>query len=104
MPYGLPDSAINKLRQVFQQDDRIANVLLYGSRALGKEKPASDIDLCIVADNLNLRDVYVLESKIDDLNLPWKVDLSLKHHIDNPALQKHIESFGVSFLKSDVDG
>lgn len=79
MLFGLPDSAILKLRQVFEQDARITNVWLYGSRALGREKPSSDIDLCVEASSLLLRDLHILESKIDDLYLPWKVDLSLKH-------------------------
>ena len=98
--FGLPDSAVEKLKQVFKQNASIANVWLYGSRALGTYKPASDIDLCVEAAGLQLRDLHSLESKIDDLNLPWKVDLSLKHQIDNPALKDHIEKFGINFLSN----
>lgn len=97
MIFGLPDTAIQKLKEVFNQETRIKNVWLYGSRALGREKHASDIDLCIEAEALKLRDLHALERKIDDLNLPWKVDLSLKHQIDNPALVAHIEQFGINF-------
>lgn len=99
MLFGLPESAIKKLRQVFAQDKRITHVWLYGSRAVGREKPASDIDLCVEAPTLQLADLYLLESRIDNLSLPWKIDLSLKHQIDNPALIAHIESFGIDFLK-----
>jgi len=32
---------------------------------------------------------------IDDLLLPWKVDLALQHTIENPELLGHIERVGV---------
>lgn len=98
MLFGLPDSAVNKLRQVFESDERICQVWLYGSRATGKQKTASDIDLCVDGEQLNLADLHNLEHKVDDLYLPWKVDLSLKHQIDNPALLEHIKNVGIGFM------
>lgn len=98
MTYGLPNDVIKIIKQTFQQDARIEAVWLYGSRAMGNYKPASDIDLCIVAPSMQLLDLHLLENKIDDLNLPWKVDLSLKHQIDNIRLQQHINDKGVLFL------
>ncbi len=75
-------------------------VWLYGSRATGKQKPASDIDLCIEGLSLQLGDLHAFENKIDELLLPWKVDLSLKHQIDNPALLNHIQNVGIGFLSN----
>lgn len=98
MLYGLPDAATQSLKKIFMQDSRIENVWLYGSRATGKQKPASDIDLCIEGANLSLTDLHALEIEIDDLLLPWKIDLSLKHQIDNPALLKHITDVGINIL------
>jgi|CXWL01.1.fsa_nt_gi predicted nucleotidyltransferase len=102
MIFGLPDDVVKKLRQVFENDARIAHVWLYGSRAEHKERPSSDIDLCVEGETLKLKDLHRLENKIDELNLPWKVDLSLKHQIDNAMLQKHIENKGVNFLENQV--
>ena len=99
MLFGLPNSAVQKLKQVFEGDSRIVQVWLYGSRATGKQRLASDIDLCIEGTGLRLNDLHALEGVIDDLHLPWKVDLSLKHQIDNPALLKHISDVGINFLK-----
>ena len=96
--YGLPDDATLSLKKIFMQDSRIKNVWLYGSRAMGKQKPASDIDLCIEGANLSLTDLHALEIRIDDLLLPWKIDLSLIHQIDNPALLKHITDVGINIL------
>lgn len=100
MLFGLPDIEVKKLQQVFENDKRVSQVWLYGSRAIGKQKAASDIDLCIEGAQLSLADLHSFEDRIDDLFLPWKVDLSLKHQIDNPALIQHIENVGIGFLSS----
>ncbi len=100
MPFGLPDHAVRQLGDLFASDARIHAVWLYGSRALGRERPGSDIDLCIEGPALGLDDLYALENRINDLLLPWKVDLSLMHKIDNPALLDHIRRVGLDLLKT----
>ena len=95
--FGLPAEAVEKLRGVFQGWPQIQRVLLYGSRAKGSYRPGSDIDLTIEGEQLSLSELLAIENQIDDLLLPWMVDLSLKHHIDNPALLDHIQRVGVSF-------
>lgn len=95
--FGLPAEAVEKLRGVFQGWPQIQRVLLYGSRAKGSYRPGSDIDLTIEGEQLSLSQLLAIENQIDDLLLPWMVDLSLKHHIDNPALLDHIQRVGVSF-------
>ena len=96
---GLPESAIEKLCGVFRAYPQISTVILYGSRAMGTYRPGSDIDLCIDSRSLSLTELLAIENIIDDLLLPWKVDLSLKHKIDNPALLNHIERVGKTFFQ-----
>lgn len=93
--YGLPDETIAKLRGVFNQYPAIHRVLLYGSRAKGNYRPGSDIDLSIQAPTLDLADLLAIENRIDELLLPWTVDLSLLHRIDNPELIDHIRRIGI---------
>ena len=100
MAFGLPEHAIRQLGAIFAGDARIHAVWLYGSRATGRERANSDIDLCIEGPTLGLADIYALESRIDDLLLPWKADLSLMHKIDNPALLDHIRRTGLDLLKT----
>ena len=97
LSFGLPAHAVEKLRGVFQGWPQIQRVLLYGSRAKGNYRPGSDIDLAIEGDELSLSQMLAIENQIDDLLLPWMVDISLKHRIENPALLDHIERVGISF-------
>ena len=95
--YGLPKQAIQSLKNIFDDYPHIDKVILYGSRAKGTPRLSSDIDLCIEGSQLNYTELLAIENKIDDLLLPWKVDLSLKHKIDNQDLLHHIEKIGVLF-------
>ncbi len=95
--FGLPKHVINELSTVFSHYNAIDHVIIYGSRAMGNYRPGSDIDLCIDSDSLNLTQLLKIENQIDDLLIPWKVDLSLKNKIDNPNLLDHIHHIGVLF-------
>ena len=95
--FGLPQTAIAKLCHVFSQYPQINSVILYGSRAKGNYRPGSDIDLSIQGEQLDLTTLLAIENQIDDLLLPWMVDLSLFHKIDNSDLIEHIQRIGIPF-------
>lgn len=97
--YGLPAHAIAKLCKVFSQYPQITAVTLYGSRAKGNYRPGSDIDLTLIGEALDLPTLLAIENQLDDLLLPWSIDLSLCHHIDNSSLLEHIERVGVPFCQ-----
>ncbi|MDP3559351.1 MAG: nucleotidyltransferase domain-containing protein [Legionellaceae bacterium] len=98
--FGLPPTAIQALQNIFKLHSKIEQVILYGSRAMGSYRTGSDIDLCLIAPTLTFTEQLSLENKIDDLLLPWKIDVSIRHKIDNPALLDHINRVGVVFYAS----
>ena len=95
--YGIPASTLHKLMDVFKPYPTIQTIILYGSRAKGTYQPGSDIDLCLIAPTLTIEEQLQLENQIDDLLLPWKVDLTVQHRIDSENLLKHIKRVGVIF-------
>ncbi len=97
--FGLPLHAVEKLCAVFRAYPQVERVILYGSRAKGNYRVGSDIDLTVEGEGLSLAQLLAMESQIDELLLPWMVDLSLKDHIDNPALLDHIARVGLTFYE-----
>lgn len=92
--FGLPATAIMALCSVLRQNPRVEQAIVYGSRAKGNFRPGSDLDLTLVGPELTFTDLMRIETELDDLMLPWKIDLSLRSHIDDPELLSHIARVG----------
>lgn len=61
-----------------------ATVWAFGSRATGKAKKFSDLDLCIKSDQpLGLGVMSAIAEDFAESNLPWKVDLVDWHSISD---------------------
>ena len=101
--FGLQKEDIQKINTVFDQYEAVLEVILYGSRAKGNFKNGSDIDLTIIDKNLIFSQLIEIETKLDDLLLPYKIDLSQKKHINNNDLLEHIERIGKVFYKKNID-
>ena len=99
MNHGLPDRAVEGLRSVFADFPEVECAIIYGSRAKGNYRPGSDIDLTLRGEGLNLRTLWAIEGRIDDLLLPYTVDLSLHELLTNPELREHICRVGVEFYR-----
>lgn len=93
--HGLPFDVWEQLSALFKKYPSIRKVTLYGSRAKGNYRPNSDIDLILTAPDMSWAEFNHLEQGIDDLLLPWKVDLALKHHVDNGDLLAHVDRVGI---------
>lgn len=100
--YGLNDIAIEKIQGVFSKYEAIDKALLYGSRAKGNYRNGSDIDLSLVGKTLDLSTLFSIENDLDDLLLPYKIDLSIFHKIENPDLIDHIDRIGIIFYEKPV--
>jgi type I restriction enzyme S subunit len=60
-----------------------ARVFVFGSRALARTKPYSDLDLLIDAGRpLSLDDTAVLAEAFSESDLPFKVDLADRHRVE----------------------
>ena len=66
---------------------------LLSSRPMVSYKPGSDIDLCLEGKNLNHNNRLLILSAVDDLLLPWRIDLVIMHQLDQNLLS-HINRVG----------
>lgn len=99
MPYGLKEKTIESIRGVLAIHPAVEKAVLYGSRAKGSFKPASDIDLTLFGSTLTLRELGDVAEELDDLLLPYTIDLSIFDRIENANLREHIERVGVVFYQ-----
>ena len=67
MKFGLSDTVIDELQEVFRRHPNIQKVLIFGSRAKGNFREGSDIDLAAIGYNLNYNLLLSILTEIDDL-------------------------------------
>lgn len=67
-------------------------VWVFGSRALGKARKNSDLDIAIESNNqpLSIKTLAALAEDFDESNLPYKVDILDWLNIDD-SFRSHIE-------------
>jgi predicted nucleotidyltransferase len=99
MDTGLPPKTIQALESVFKQFAAIDRVVLYGSRALGTHKLGSDIDLALFGSEVTPDLIASIAILIDDLLLPYTLDLTAYAYIDNDALREHIDRVGIHLFQ-----
>jgi predicted nucleotidyltransferase len=73
--------------------------VLYGSRALGTHRPGSDIDLALFGNNVTPDLIASIAILIDDLLLPYTLDLTAYALIDNDPLREHIDRVGIELFR-----
>jgi len=101
MKYGLKEIYIEKIQSVFAYYPAIDKAVLYGSRAKGNYRTGSDIDITLVGDELDLNLILKIENELDDLLLPYNIDLSIFHKIENLDLIDHIKRVGIVFYEKN---
>jgi predicted nucleotidyltransferase len=92
--YGLSNKTIQRISTVFKGFPEINRVVLYGSRAIGNFSEGSDIDICIFGDAIQNGTKAKIANALDDLLLPYKIDLQIFSEIDNNELLDHIRRVG----------
>lgn len=78
---------------------KVQKIVLFGSRANGKFKNTSDIDLALMGPELNLDHQAELVLSMEDTTIPQQVDIVIYHRIDNQILRDHIDNDGVLWFE-----
>lgn len=99
MRYGLSEQTIEKICGVLAKHPAIDQAVLYGSRAKGNFKTGSDIDLSLQGAAISTQELGDIAFELDDLLLPYSIDLLVFDHLDHPELREHIERVGVVFYQ-----
>jgi len=100
MKFGLKENTIQKICTVLTQYPQVEQAILYGSRAKGNYKNGSDIDLTLYGSaDLTLNVLYKIIDDLDDLLLPYTIDLSIFNDIGDTDVINHVQRAGVKFYE-----
>ncbi|MBU1068129.1 nucleotidyltransferase domain-containing protein [Myxococcota bacterium] len=106
LKFGLSTTVIEKIQDVLARHPTVVRAVIYGSRAKGNHKPGSDIDLTLVAAEdqvIDHRELARILDEIDDLLLPYTMDLSAFDQLNHDPLRAHIERVGQVFYERAGD-
>ena len=89
---GLPERTLQEIASVLRQFPDIRWVKLYGSRAMGRQRPGSDIDLAFSAP---IDRSAALAGALEELPTPFLFDVTHWESLRHEGLRRHIEEVGV---------
>lgn len=97
--FGLLEHEITLMQSIFKKYPQVEQVVLYGSRSMGNYRLNSDIDLTLKGNNLTLNQLNNINDDLDELNMPYTIDLSIFSMITNNDLIDHIRRQGKLFYQ-----
>ncbi len=100
MKFGLSDTVIEELKEVFRRHLSIKKVLIFGSRSKGNYRAGSDIDLALIGTNLDYRQILDISTEIEDLGLLYTIDLVDYNAKKGTPIGEHIDRVGQVFYEA----
>ena len=100
MKYGLSDTVIKELQDVFRRHANIRKVLIFGSRSKGNYREGSDIDLALIGNGIDYRQLLEILCEIDNLELLYSVDLLDYEKKKGTPIGDHIDRVGQVFYEA----
>lgn len=100
---GLNTQSRSKIISVLAACDKVERVVLFGSRALGTFRQASDVDLCLFGDQLETRDLTPMSFALEDLTVAQSVDLLIFDNVGSKTLREHITRQGIEWYNQKED-
>jgi predicted nucleotidyltransferase len=97
MKFGLSDTVIKELQDVFRRHANIEKVLIFGSRSKGNYRAGSDIDLAVIGKDIDYNLLLSILCEIDDLDLLYTVDLLDYQKKKGTPIGDHIDRVGQVF-------
>ena len=100
MKFGLSDTVIKELQDVFRRHANIKKVLIFGSRSKGTYRAGSDIDLAVIGDGIDYSQLLSILCEIDELELLYSVDLLDYQKKKGTPIGDHIDRVGEIFYEA----
>ncbi len=91
--FGLAESELGILQSVVRSFPEIERVGIFGSRALGTYKKASDIDIVLYGKLVDRHMANKVASALEDSILPYFVDVVAYNEVRVAEFKEHIDKY-----------
>ena len=98
MNFGLTADSLESVRLILARHPAVSEAIIFGSRALDRADPRSDVDLALCGD-LQPRDAEHIALELDELPLPVHFDVQAMNSIRHRELREHISRVGQSLYR-----
>ncbi len=101
MNHGIQQQHLNTIRDILQNTcAHIDRVDLFGSRATGKFRETSDIDLAIHGD-ISEEEGDRLYTRFFESMIPHKIDVTVYGHVSYPPFKRHIDAVAKTLFTNE---
>ena len=100
MKFGLSDTVIQELHDVFRRYANIEKVLIFGSRSKGDYRAGSDIDLAVIGKDIDYSVLLDIQCDIEDLELLYSIDVLDYQKKKGTPIGDHIDRVGQVFYEA----
>ena len=101
MSFGLKNTDIKRIKDVFHLHNKVNEVLIFGSRAMGTERLGSDIDLAVKGEHIDIDDILKIRTQLDELTIAYECDVVNYDVIETPEFKEHIDKHGIVFYQRE---
>lgn len=101
MSFGLKNKDIKRIKDVFHLHNKVNEVLIFGSRAMGTERLGSDIDLAVKGEHIDIADILKIRTQLDELRIAYECDVVDYNTIKTPEFKEHIDKHGIVFYQRE---
>lgn len=98
---SLRDKDLGALRDAFARFPSVREVRVFGSRATGRARRASDLDLAISAPNATAQEWADLFEALEEAPIIYELDLVRLDEPFNARLRERIEREGITVYPGD---
>lgn len=101
--FGISEQSLEEIIKILSKNKKIKKAIIYGSRAKGNFNEGSDIDITIVAPEMNFSEYLLLLARMEELEIPQNIDLTKFELLDN-SVKEHIKRVGKIVYSTEIDG
>ena len=98
--YGVTGLSWTRLMAALEETTQIEEVRIFGSRALGRARNGSDIDLVLMGPQVTTKVALDLAGRLNEREpIPYQFDVLNGNQIDNAELKDHVRRVGRTIFR-----